>query len=137
MTTYTKGMYLKDAGGAFCKVVAVVDEIAFLSPLWYKNDALLQTHQGLRNEDFASGYVTFKKLDTEYVIVSAVEAGFPKEKWVPKQDETYFFVTDTGGVDYSDWDDDDVDRFRAHTGNVFETKDLADAAVRKTKEEMK
>ena len=49
-----------------------------------------------------------------------------KEKWIPKEDEEFFFVDDDLEVDCRDFDADDYD-YKAYvaTGNCFKTREEA------------
>lgn len=49
----------------------------------------------------------------------------PKEKWMPKSYEEYWFVSDTGEIYCSVWTNTHQNRWRYLTGNVFKTEQEA------------
>lgn len=43
----------------------------------------------------------------------------PHPRWIPKECEFYYYISDTRGIYIDSWHSDDIDKFRFSTGNVF------------------
>lgn len=43
----------------------------------------------------------------------------PHPRWIPKESEFYYYISDTSGVHIDRWNSDNIDEFRFNTGNVF------------------
>ena len=57
-----------------------------------------------------------------------------KERWKPKNGESYFFISGDGLVNLSDWDNDVFDNYYYNFGNCFRTKEEAEKALERVKE---
>lgn len=91
------------------KVLGVCDLVVFMSTY----------------EDFNKFYdyvFTEKELDKYYTI--------KEEKFVPKGGERYWFVCDSGKVEWSGWGNFRYDKFRLSQGNVFRTREEAEAKLK-------
>lgn len=56
-----------------------------------------------------------------------------KEQW-PKEGDGYYFISDMGEVDFCDWVNDEFDKFRLKTNNVFRTESEAEARLKEVME---
>lgn len=52
-----------------------------------------------------------------------------KKNWVLKRDGKYFYIDDTGMVEWATFKDDEIDYFRLSVGNAYQTKKLAEKAI--------
>lgn len=43
----------------------------------------------------------------------------PHPRWIPKESEFYYYISDTSGIHIDRWNSDNTDKFRFSTGNVF------------------
>jgi hypothetical protein len=55
-------------------------------------------------------------------------------RWKPEKGERYFFVGDNGYVNFTYWDNEEVDHDYYKFGNVFQTKEEAERALEKVRE---
>ena len=49
--------------------------------------------------------------------------------WVPEKGGKYWFVTDSSIVDWAFWDDDEEDQSRKNFLGIYQTRELAEAAL--------
>lgn len=125
MTPFPKGTYVKDEGGSFRLILEELGDMRFLSYYWHKDDATSKYAHGLLNKERAAFPHTLRELETLYTPVSASEAGFEEERWVPEIGEPYRYLASRGTVFLDTYTDDNEDRFRLRSNNVFRTEEEA------------
>ena len=62
-----------------------------------------------------------------------VEEKNKNKRWEPKVNEQYFYIRSTGIVDYTNCDDDKVDKLLQSFGNCFQTEEQAEFILEKLK----
>lgn len=90
----------------------------------------------LNNLYFLSNYSNHNSYYDCYTLEEIEEAfELPKEKWVPKNEEKYFFVTQNGGVTFYYFvSEDSINEKILKHGNYFKTEKEAQEAADKIKE---
>lgn len=73
-----------------------------------------------------------KKIEELKAFIEQEDQTTNNKRWTPEPGENYWLIDDTE-VDYSYWNDDGVDSDRLDLGNVFKTKEEAEAEVKKMK----
>lgn len=98
--------------------------------------------KGEEVETDVDGCVTDKNMSwyaTPFDIFFSLKLNIIKEKdetpkkWEPYLEEKYFYVTSAGEVSESDWFDLAVDNLRLAFGNVFKTREEAEAKAEEVK----
>ncbi len=81
------------------------------------------------------GPCTWEVVSSIYIADVLEEGGFLdfKARWIPTQNETYWYLDDRGDVKSSGWRDTDADRGRFSFGNVFKNYQQAEGFSNKIK----
>jgi hypothetical protein len=108
MTTLKQGDLIKDKYGDSRKVLGVCGEVVFIS---FSND----------NNRQSSSFTEFQLKENGYT--------WDTPAWEPKMHDTYWYLNASGQLNGCEWDNDNFDRARRDFLGIYETKELAEAAL--------
>jgi len=108
MTTLKQGDLIKNVEGKTCKVFGICGDVRHVS---FSDDHNTYATTQTENELRKNGYT------------------WDTPAWEIKEDETYWFISDHNKPKNCIWEDDKFDKSRRDFLGIYQTKELAEAAL--------